>query len=65
MEKNKDQQKKQFNFLKKKTPITSAANSGADVFRVMDVSRHKSVNIVKTYVRRAKQFDDHAGQSFM
>ena len=45
--------------------ITSAANSGADVFRVMDVSRHKSVNIVKTYVRRAKQFDDHAGQSFM
>lgn len=45
--------------------ITSAANSGADVFRVMDVSRHKSVNTVKSYVRRARQFDDHAGQSFM
>ena len=45
--------------------ITSAANSGADVFRVMDVSRHKSVNTVRGYVRRAQLFDGHAGSAFM
>jgi integrase len=45
--------------------ITSAANSGADVFRVMDISRHKSVNTVRGYVRRAQLFDGHAGSAFM
>jgi site-specific recombinase XerD len=45
--------------------ITSAANAGADVFRVMDVSRHRSINTVRGYVRRAKQFDNHAGAGFM
>ncbi len=45
--------------------ITSAANSGADVFRVMDVSRHKSVNTVRGYVRRAQLFVGHAGSAFM
>lgn len=45
--------------------ITSAANAGADIFRVMDVSRHRSMNTVRGYVRRAKQFDNHAGAAFM
>ena len=45
--------------------ITSAANAGADIFRVMDVSRHRSINTVRGYVRRAQQFDGHAGEGFM
>jgi hypothetical protein len=35
------------------------------VFRVMDISRHKSVNTVRGYVRRAQLFDGHAGSAFM
>ena len=45
--------------------ITTAAQAGADIFRLMDVTRHRSVNTVRGYVRQAKQFDDHAGASFM
>lgn len=45
--------------------ITSAANAGADIFRVMDVSRHRSINTVRGYVRRAQQFDGHACGAFM
>jgi integrase len=45
--------------------ITSAAEAGANLFKIMDVSRHKSVQTVRGYVRSAEMFKDHAGSSFL
>lgn len=45
--------------------ITSAAEAGANLFKIMDVSRHKSVQTVKGYVRTAELFKDHAGNAFL
>jgi len=36
--------------------LTSAAEAGADVLRMMEVSRHKRVETVQGYVRRANGF---------
>ena len=33
--------------------ITSAAEHGASVFKIQEVSRHKSINVLSGYVRRA------------
>ena len=44
---------------------TSAAEAGANLFKIMDVTRHKSVNTVRTYVSSAEAFKDHAGDSFL
>ena len=44
---------------------TSAAEHGASIFKMMDVSRHKSVNTLRGYVRRADSFKDHAGAAFL
>src|SRR4029079_11740805 len=38
--------------------VTSALESGADVLKVMDITRHKEVKTLKAYDRRAKQFRD-------
>jgi len=32
---------------------------------MMDVSRHKSVDTLRGYVRRADSFKDHAGAAFL
>jgi integrase len=45
--------------------LTSAAEAGANVFKMMEVSRHKSVDTLRGYVRRADLFKDHAGASFL
>jgi integrase len=45
--------------------ITSAAETGASLFKMMEVSRHKSVDTLKGYVRRAELFKDHAGAGFL
>ena len=45
--------------------ITSAAERGASLFKMMEVSRHKSVETLKGYVRRAELFKDHAGAAFL
>lgn len=45
--------------------VTSALERGADPFKVMDVTRHKSVNTLRVYDRRAKAFKDHAGKDFL
>lgn len=45
--------------------LTSAAASGANLFKMMDVSRHRRVDTVRGYVRTAEMFKDHAGASFM
>ena len=44
---------------------TSAAERGASIFKMMDVSRHKSVDTLRGYVRRAESFKDHAGAGFL
>jgi integrase len=45
--------------------LTSAAESGSSVFKMMEVSRHKSVDVLRGYVRRADLFKEHAGISFL
>jgi site-specific recombinase XerD len=41
--------------------LTSAARRGASVFKMRDVSRHKSMDVLQGYVRDAELFKDHAG----
>lgn len=45
--------------------ITSAAESGAALLRIADQSRHKSLDVLRGYVRRADLFKDHAGAAFL
>ena len=45
--------------------LTSAAANGASIFKMMDVSRHKSVNTLRGYVRDAELFKDHAGAGLL
>jgi site-specific recombinase XerD len=45
--------------------LTSSAEAGASVFKMMEVSRHKSVDTLRGYVRRADMFKDHAGAKFL
>ncbi len=45
--------------------ITSGANAGADIMKLMEVSRHKKPETVIGYVRESKLFDNHAGEKFL
>jgi site-specific recombinase XerD len=45
--------------------LTSAAAKGASIFKMMDVSRHKSVDTLRGYVRDANAFRDHAGAGLL
>jgi site-specific recombinase XerD len=45
--------------------LTSAAARGASLFKMMDVSRHKSVDVPRGYVRDADAFRDHAGAGLL
>jgi integrase len=45
--------------------LTSAAARGASIFKMMDVSRHKSVDTLRSYVRDAEMFRDHAGNGLL
>ncbi len=45
--------------------LTSGAENGASVFKLMEVSRHKSLDTLRGYVRRAELFKDHAGSDFL
>ena len=45
--------------------LTSAAEAGASVLRMMEVSRLKRVETVQGYVRRANGFKGHAGERFL
>jgi hypothetical protein len=40
--------------------LTSAANRGASIFKMRAVSRHKSIDVLSSYVRDADAFTDHA-----
>lgn len=41
--------------------LTSAAKRGASIFKMMDQSRHRSVETLRGYVRDAQIFKEHAG----
>jgi site-specific recombinase XerD len=45
--------------------LTSAAAQGASIFKMMDVSRHKSVETLRDYVRDAEMFRNHAGAGLL
>jgi site-specific recombinase XerD len=45
--------------------LTSAAESGADVLKMSEVSRHKSLDVLRRYVRRSNLFKAHAGSGFL
>lgn len=45
--------------------LTNAAATGADLLTMMAVSRHKRVETVQGYVRRANSFKGHAGAKFL
>jgi integrase len=45
--------------------LTSAARRGASVFKMRDVSRHKSMDVLQAYVRDADLFRDRAGTGLL
>jgi len=45
--------------------LTSGAEAGASIFKLMEVSRHRSVDTLRGYVRSADLFRDHAGVGFL
>ncbi len=45
--------------------LTAAARAGASIWKMQEVSRHKSVQVLSGYVRSAELFDDHAGTDFL
>jgi hypothetical protein len=45
--------------------LTAAARSGASVFKMREVSRHRSMQVLADYVRDAELFRDHAGDGFL
>jgi len=45
--------------------VTAAARAGADVWKIQQVSRHKSRQMLSGYVRDARLFDGNAGEPFL
>jgi integrase len=45
--------------------LTSAAGRGASIFKMMDVSRHRSSDTMRGYIRDAELFRDHAGTGLL
>jgi integrase len=45
--------------------LTSAAQGGASIFKLRDVSRHRSMDTLSGYIRDADCFRDHAGEGLL
>jgi site-specific recombinase XerD len=45
--------------------LTSAARNRASIFKMADQSRHKSLDVLREYVRNEERFDDHAGDGLL
>jgi integrase len=45
--------------------VTSAAMHGANLFKIMDVTRHKSMDVMRGYVRSREMFKDYAGDGIL
>jgi integrase len=45
--------------------LTSAARNRASLFKMADQSRHKSLDVVRTYIRNEDRFEDHAAAGLL
>lgn len=45
--------------------LTEGAKQGASVFKLQQVSRHRSLDVLLGYVRDVELFHDHAGTAFL
>ena len=45
--------------------LTAAAARGASIFKLADQSRHKSMDVLRGYVRDAELFKNHAGEGLL
>jgi hypothetical protein len=45
--------------------LTSGAETGASIFKLEEVSRHRSLDTLRGYVRRVDLFRDPAGAAFL
>ncbi len=45
--------------------LTSAVARGASVFKLIEVSRHKSVDTLRGYIRKVEIFEDHAAEGLL
>ncbi len=45
--------------------VTSAAANHARIDKIMEITRHKSADMVMKYIRDEESFVDHAGASFL
>lgn len=45
--------------------LTSAARARASIFKMADQSRHRSLDVLREYVRDAEKFIDHAGEGLL
>ena len=45
--------------------LTSAAEAGASIWKMTEVSRHRSIDTLRGYVRRVDLFKEHAGAAFL
>ena len=45
--------------------LTSAARQRASIFKMADQSRHKSLDVLRTYVRNEERFEDHAAEGLL
>ncbi|MBS1098649.1 tyrosine-type recombinase/integrase [Gluconobacter sphaericus] len=45
--------------------VTSGAEAGADALLIAETSRHQSLDVLRTYVRRASLLKTHAGHRFL
>jgi site-specific recombinase XerD len=45
--------------------LTSAARKHASIFKMADQSRHKSLDVLREYVRNEERFEDHAAEGLL
>jgi len=45
--------------------LTSAARNRASIFKMADQSRHKSLDMLREYVRNEERFEDHAAEGLL
>jgi integrase len=45
--------------------LTSAARNHASIFKMADQSRHKSLDVLREYVRNEERFEDHAASGLL
>jgi hypothetical protein len=45
--------------------LTSAARNRASIFKMADQSRHKSLDVLREYVRNEARFEDHAADGML